>query len=443
MPSIQTIDLNPLPRTEATSLEKTLSGFAKQHRANQVDQQDTDALADIYKQHQADGDNIGETIKSIQTRSGMSPTARVNSIKQLLEFQDHNVKLQNEANKKLQIQAKSEAATNKATEAKNKEEQKIRENQAIIADIEQRRGLEKGSLAAYVSNPAMAQSITKPETKNQANKPIDPDQLKRIQHVESLPGFEAASISEKKKWLRNNGVSKENIDSITEGFVEDNKLENKRDELITAEQAKADFNFANEQTEKIPQLTNRGKTLDDAAVLNEEGVTGKSWDQAMQMAGLLQFTSEGYREFASYAKEMVKNQNIKSIIGAQISQMEFGFFRDATISERFSKEANRQIIKKERAALRYEKLYADITRSLVEQNGGKTPKDLQAKVNTLFAEQSKKISKEVKEAAIDFKAIQEVPKGKVLMFDKKRRPLHIPANEVEKYSKPPYGATLS
>lgn len=56
MPQLQTVDLNPLPRTEYTPLEKTLQGFAKQHRQNQVDQQDTDALRQIYDEYRSDGE---------------------------------------------------------------------------------------------------------------------------------------------------------------------------------------------------------------------------------------------------------------------------------------------------------------------------------------------------------------------------------------------------
>lgn len=423
MPQLQVVDLNPLPRTEKTTLEKTLEGFAGRHRENQIDQQDTDALRDIYGKYQRDGENLQEAIMAIQTRPGISPTTRVNSINQLLEMEKFN----NERTKK--AQAAVEKAEKKAA------------NEKIIQDIEQRRGLQPGSLAAYVDNPTMAAQITKPEKSTQASQPINDDQLRRIQHVESRPEFAQADIPQKSKMLRDAGVSKENSSSVLNPYIEQEKIGAERAKTLTKKTAESDQGFYQEQVEAIPRLFRTQETINAANALNEEGVTGKPWDQAMQMAGLLQYTNEGYRQFASYAKEMVKNQNIRSIVGSQISQMEFGFFRDATISERFSKEANRQILRKEQAALRYEKLYADITKSLVEQNGGVIPERLQEKVNEEFARQSPKIAKEVKEAAADFEAIQNVPKGKVLMYDKKRRPLHVPANEVEKYTK--LGASLS
>lgn len=423
MPQLQVVDLNPLPRTEETTLEKTLQGFSKRHRENQIDQQDTDALRDIYGKYQRDGQNIEEAIMAVQTRPGISPTTRVNSVNQLLQMQKFN----NERTKKAQVDA--EKAEKKA------------QNQEILKDIETRRGLEPGSLAAYADNPAMAAQITKPEKGTQASQPINEDQLRRIQHVENKPEFAQASIPEKSKMLRDAGVSKENSGSVLNPYIEEAKIDAERGKTLTKKTAENDAAFYQEQVEAIPRLFRTQETINNANALNEEGVTGKAWDQMMQQAGLLQYTSDGFRQFASYAKEMVKNQNIRQIVGSQISQMEFGFFRDATISERFSKEANRQILRKEQAALRYEKLYADITKSLVDQNEGVIPERLQEKVNEEFARQSPKIAKEVKEAAADFEAIQNVPKGKVLMYDKKRRPLHVPANEVEKYTK--LGASLS
>lgn len=428
MPSAQVIDLNPLPRTETTALEKTLTAFSQRNRANQVDQEETDALKSIYGQYQQDGKNLEETIKAIQTKPGLSPTTRVNTVKQLLEFQKHNGELQEKAQK---AQEKIEKKTS---------------NQAILADLEQKRGLSPGSLNAYADDPKMAEQITRPAKegkKTQASQPLDEDQLKRIEHTLANPAFKDASSSEKNLMLIKNGVSKENSKAVIDPFIEENKLKNERNSVITKKQAENDIAFAEEQGDKYQSLVAREGTVEAADALNEEGVTGQPWDHAMQAAGLLQYTSEGYREFASYAKEMVKNANIKSIIGSQISAMEFGFFRDATISERFSKEANRQIIKKEKLAIRYDKLYSDITNKLIEANNGQIPEGLQRKVNQEFEQQSKKISKELKETVIDYDAIQNVPEGKVLMFDKKRRPLHVPANEVEKYSKPPYGASLS
>lgn len=412
MPSAQVIDLSPLPRTEQTHLEKTLSAFAEQHHRNRKEQEESDVLSSIYKQYQDDGRNLERTIMEIQSRPGLSPTARVNSINQLLGFQKHNADLQKQAREQME------------------KAEKKKSNQAILTDLEQRRGLTPGSLEPYVDNPAMAAAVTKEAKPTQASQPIAKDQLQRIQHVESQAEWEKATNPQRAKLLRDAGVSKENIDSVLKPLEKESENELIRGAAIAKKQAEADFAFANEQAEKIPQIQKQLTLLDDAEKLNGEGVTGNNWDLAMQKAGLLQYTSDGHRLFASYAKEAVKNANIRGIVGSQISQMEFGFFRDATISERFSQEANEKIIEKERLALRYEKLYADITENVIQENKGQIPERIQAKVNEEFAKQSKKITRELKQVANDYEAIQNVPKGYVLMFDKKRRPIHVPEDKV-------------
>src|SRR6188508_3337608 len=108
MPSAQIIDLNPNARTELTSLEKTLGGFSKRMRENQIEKQETDALREIYSQYQEDGKNLEKTIQDIQTKPGISPTTRVNTVKQLMDFQKHNGELQKKA------QADAEKAEKKA-----------------------------------------------------------------------------------------------------------------------------------------------------------------------------------------------------------------------------------------------------------------------------------------------------------------------------------------
>lgn len=110
MPSLQIADLTAVPRTRSTSLEDTVAAFSNRNRVNEVDRQDRDALADIYKQHQNDGENIGKMIQSIQTRD-MSPSARVSAIDQLLKFQQHNMQLQKQAAVQQALQKKENEKT--------------------------------------------------------------------------------------------------------------------------------------------------------------------------------------------------------------------------------------------------------------------------------------------------------------------------------------------
>lgn len=377
MPQINFIPAGP---REPTGLENLLSGYAKRDMEIQTEANDADHLDKILSQHMGDQKNIQGAIQAIHKNPSISPAKKVAEIKRLTEF--------NEFNQELQRKAKADADRSAAIAARQPRE-------------------------------------------NQADRPIKDEQLQRIQQVEATQAYKDADVAEKERLLRNNGVSKENIEGVTKTFRELAKPELKRQEVIAVEEAKDDAAFAQELAENDQRIFRTQQTLDEAVKLTDENVTGGLWDQAMQRAGLLQFTSEGFRQYSSYAKEMVKNQNIRNIVGSQISQMEFQFFRDATISERFSQEANRAILRKEQAALRYEKLYGDIGKDLIAKNGGKTPQRFREKVNAEFAKQSPKIAQEIKDAAADFEAIQNTPKGYVLMYDDKRRPLHVKENEVQ------------
>ncbi len=423
MPRLQYIPAEPQGQNPLGTL---LSSFLETTNKHNAQDRESDALSSIYKQYQGDGENLMKRFQAIQEDKQLSPTTKVNAIKQNLQFQQYNTQLQKKAQKDV------EKAEKKANEA------------VIAQDLQKTRNLSPEQSKAYAANPSALNTVYPKEGKQtQASQPINEDQLRRIQHVESQPEFASASLPVKSKMFRDAGVSKENNDSALKPYVEEANLQGERGKILRKEQAKADIGFAQEQVAKIPQLAAKQRVFEEANILNEQGVTGQLWDQAMNKAGLLQFTSEGYRVFTSVAKDVIKNTGIKDVIGSQISQQEFKFFTDATINPNFSKEANRQIIRKDQIALRYDKLYADITNGLIEQNGGEVPERLQQKVNAEFFKQSQKLSKQLKEAAIDYEAIQNVPAGKVLMYDKKRRPLHVPADQVEMYSKPPYGATLS
>ena len=401
-------DFTPSQRSENTSLEKTLSSFSKRNNAIATEERETDALGDIYKKYQSDGNNINNAIADIQSRPGISPTARVNNVNALLQLQKDNVEQQK-----------------KALEAQ--------QNQKILTDLEQRRGLEEGSLGAYASDPKMAEQVSRPAAppkQNQADRPIDADQLKRIQHVRNNPEFEKATPSKKYQMLTDAGVSAPNAKTEADLAAQEGEIDKARDKAIEAAQAQKDVAFVEEQAKAGEASVKQLDTLKAGRKLNSEGVTGKNWDIAMNAAGLVNYTSAGYREFASYAKEAVKNQNIKSVVGSQMSQREFQFFVDATINPNFSQEANNRVLMKEEIAARMTQLYSDITAGVIEQNGGKIPRGIHQQVNKEFSIQSKKLQEELAIVAQDYEAIQYVPPGKVLMYDEKRRPLHVDADKV-------------
>lgn len=122
MPQLQVVDLSPTPRTKPTNLETTLSGFSSRFRENQVEQQETDALSDIYRQYKEEGQQLDDAIMAIQTRPGLSPTTRVNSVNQLLNLKKTNAALQAQEAKSVAAQGRQQEKIDREMEKKRIEE---------------------------------------------------------------------------------------------------------------------------------------------------------------------------------------------------------------------------------------------------------------------------------------------------------------------------------
>jgi len=105
MPQIQTVDLSPR-EAPPSALEKTLSSFSQRNRENQLRQQDTDALRDIYQGFQNRDQDIQNAFLKLQTNPDISPSERVNQTKNLLEMQKQNATM-----------SKDKAAINRAAQA--------------------------------------------------------------------------------------------------------------------------------------------------------------------------------------------------------------------------------------------------------------------------------------------------------------------------------------
>lgn len=112
MPSAQVIDLSPTPRAP-TTLERMTESFSSRFLENKRDKQDTDALSDIYKKYKDEGQSIDDAIMAIQTRSDMSPTARVNAASQLLNLKKTNTQLLRDQQRIDREQAKEDAKIDK------------------------------------------------------------------------------------------------------------------------------------------------------------------------------------------------------------------------------------------------------------------------------------------------------------------------------------------
>jgi hypothetical protein len=118
MPSLQTI----APNVRENPLEKTLAAFSQQSLERQTQRQDTDALSNIYKQFQNDKENIQGIHRAIQTDPNLSPTARVNAMKENLEMAKHNSQLQTNVLKQRSLQQKADKEERKQADIEQQDE---------------------------------------------------------------------------------------------------------------------------------------------------------------------------------------------------------------------------------------------------------------------------------------------------------------------------------
>ena len=110
MPAIQTIDLSP--RKKESGLDAVLGSFAKKQNENMIEEQDTDALRDIYEQYQKDGSTLEEHYARTEQDPRLSPTTKINSLKHIETMMSHN----NDVQKELLKQANKTPKLNKFEE---------------------------------------------------------------------------------------------------------------------------------------------------------------------------------------------------------------------------------------------------------------------------------------------------------------------------------------
>ncbi len=274
MPSPRVLDFNPGPRTEFTNLEKTLGGFTQRYRENEVNNQDNDALREIYGQYQKEGNKIEEAYMSLQNNKKLSPTARVEGTKNLLQMHKFNTELQK--------QAKEDA-----------EKAEKKSNLSLIAqDLQEKRGLSPDLSQAYAANPSLIDKASPKEPKiNQADRPVDPDQQQRIEKVISSPEWEKATIPQKRQLLLRGDVSNSNSDSLMNSIIEDAKINTQEEK--TKNQAvdsayKAQEKFINDTTNSYKAFVSdtKPKVLQMQKVASDQELISPTTNAFLETLGI-------------------------------------------------------------------------------------------------------------------------------------------------------------
>lgn len=99
MPQVQVVDLNPV-QGPPTQLDRTLAAF-KETR-------ERDTLKSIYDTYINNGEDLNVAFRDLQTKEGLSPTARVNATNNLIQLKKANNEHQEKLAKRLEEQDKKE-----------------------------------------------------------------------------------------------------------------------------------------------------------------------------------------------------------------------------------------------------------------------------------------------------------------------------------------------
>ncbi len=172
IPAQQTQQENPLGNL--------LSSFLTKNNQTAAEDRETDALSQIYKQYQGDGDNIRKKIEAVQTAKNISPTTRVNTVKQLLDFERYNQDLQKNSIKQIETQNKAFQAEEKArVEKQEKEAERERARQALKDS-----GASQQQIALYEASPVGGQTK------------VVEDVIENTNRKKAPPGLQAEDVND-------------------------------------------------------------------------------------------------------------------------------------------------------------------------------------------------------------------------------------------------------
>lgn len=138
---------------------ETLKTAIEGAQRNMERDRESDALKQIYKQYQEDGQNLEKAYFDIQSNKNIGPTAKVNMSKQLTEFKKYN----EEGQKALKAE----------TEKRDKEAKEETAKKTQLRTIEKANNLEEGALEGFESNTSLAYNITKPKKAGESDADIE------------------------------------------------------------------------------------------------------------------------------------------------------------------------------------------------------------------------------------------------------------------------------
>jgi hypothetical protein len=298
---------------------------------------------------------------------------------------------------------------------KNQEEaDKLKSNREIVRALEKQYELPEGSLEAYVTNPNLAASVSKPpkETnKNISEKPIDPEQLKLIEDVRKNPEYEKASPNQKYQMLTSNGVSRANAKSESDIAAEEEKINVEKEKgknKKTSEQNKQEFDekirihkeseeydkeilsksrSAKRSVENIKEAekalkSNKVKPGNTLNILRLFGEPGKALSNAIM--------NKETKSIQALMPEFLEGK--KELFGVRLSDADLNLLQDKSIDIGNSIEANEAVLGLLKKYADASILRGDIASEISKKGGGYRPINYERAVDEEYDRQMTPVS---------------------------------------------------
>lgn len=293
--------------------------------------------------------------------------------------------------------------------------EKLKANKTIIQDIEEKRGLPKGSLNAYIADPKMAEQITrptKPAAKTQASQPIDPEQLNIIKNVRNQSGFSELDELGQYRAFVDSGVSKENAEA--ESKLRGQQLSRQQQQFETSYKAQEDFinettdKYKGFETEMKPRLLQMRNIPDEDLI----GPTASVFLDALgiPLGALENPSSELYHKLS---QDLLKG--LPETYGSRILKVEVDNFLKTIPTLMNSADGRRMIASNMLKLGELKEVYYNQMRKEQKEyldTGKPLPKDFQQRVFDQVKPQIDRINNEF----VKLSEITSVPKGTVPYF---------------------------
>jgi len=411
MPQLQVVNTtrdNPEP----TSIEKFFTRLGKDYK-DRNDQVEIGKILQEYQTNRQD-ENAFENAQLKLMQSTVSPSKRLETQEQLNEIQKVIIQKKNALNSKV-----------KSIEDAAKEEKKLIQNAEILRDLERRNNLKPGELDPYINDPKMAEKVVKGPSSALSEKPIDPEQLKLIEKVRAIEGFDELDELEQYRKFTSAGVSRANAES--ESKLRGEQLKRKEGAVEKAYSAQKDFinqttdTYRGFETEMKPKLLQMRNIKDEDLI----GPAGAKVFEALDIPlSLLENpSSELYNKLSL---DLLKG--LPETYGNRILKVEVDNFLKTIPSLLNSANGRRMIASNFLKLGEMKEVYYNEMRSQQKQydeNGKPLPKDFQQKVFDQVKPQIDRINEEF----VKLSEITDVPKGTIPFFDPDGNVVFVPKDK--------------